>query len=70
MHAFIRVQLRKPFGETFAREVPLLYGGSMKPNNAATLLLQQDVDGGLIGGAKSLDITSSVGCASCQLNLS
>lgn len=51
MHAFIRVQLRKPFGETFARDVHLLYGGSMKPNNAATLLLQQDVDGGLIGGA-------------------
>ena len=29
----------------------LLYGGSMKPENAASLLAQQDIDGGLIGGA-------------------
>ena len=51
MHAFIRGLLGSPFGEPFARAVPILYGGSMKPANAAELLSQTDVDGGLIGGA-------------------
>ena len=51
MHAFIRGLLSQAFGENYARDVHILYGGSMKPENAATLLLQQDVDGGLIGGA-------------------
>jgi triosephosphate isomerase len=34
-----------------ADKVRILYGGSMKPENAAELLAQQDIDGGLIGGA-------------------
>ena len=50
MHAFIRSLLQEPFGEA-AAAVQLLYGGSMKPANAAELLQQPDVDGGLIGGA-------------------
>jgi triosephosphate isomerase len=37
--------------------VPILYGGSVKPDNAAELLAQQDVDGALVGGA-SLDVSS------------
>ena len=51
MHAFIRGFLGAQFGEAFARDVHVLYGGSMKPANAADLLKQTDVDGGLIGGA-------------------
>jgi len=51
MHAFIRSLLTAQFGEHIARGIHILYGGSMKPANAAELLGQQDVDGGLIGGA-------------------
>jgi triosephosphate isomerase (TIM) len=46
-HAFIRSVI----------DVPILYGGSVKPDNAAELLAQQDVDGALVGGA-SLDVSS------------
>jgi triosephosphate isomerase len=48
------------FGSTAADSIRILYGGSMKPENAAGLLSQKDVDGGLIGGA-SLTARSFVG---------
>ncbi|MGD1031314.1 MAG: triose-phosphate isomerase [Opitutaceae bacterium] len=51
VHAFIRGLLSKLFGDAAARRVRILYGGSMKPSNAAELLGQADIDGGLIGGA-------------------
>jgi triosephosphate isomerase len=51
MHAFIRETLQGIFGAEIANNTPILYGGSMKPANAAGLLSQPDVDGGLIGGA-------------------
>ena len=47
----IRECLRQMYGARVARSVSLLYGGSMRPGNAAELLTQADVDGGLIGGA-------------------
>jgi triosephosphate isomerase (TIM) len=50
MHAFIRRLLQDRYGD-HAAKVDILYGGSMKPSNAAELLSQKDVDGGLIGGA-------------------
>jgi triosephosphate isomerase (TIM) len=50
-HAHIRRQIAKQFGEETAHALPIQYGGSMKPDNAAALLHQPDVDGGLIGGA-------------------
>jgi len=50
VHAFIRKKLRDRYGDT-ADEVSILYGGSMKGSNAAELLKQTDIDGGLIGGA-------------------
>ncbi len=53
MHAFVRARLGERFGEA-GRAVPLLYGGSVKPDNAADLFREPDIDGGLIGGA-SLD---------------
>lgn len=54
MHAFIRARLKGRYGETMGRDVQILYGGSVKPHNAAELFGQDDVNGGLIGGA-SLD---------------
>ena len=50
VHAFIRGEIRALDG-TIAGSLPILYGGSVKPANAAELFSQPDVDGGLIGGA-------------------
>ena len=47
----IRAVIRKLYGARVARSVTIQYGGSMNPKNAAELLSQPDVDGGLIGGA-------------------
>ena len=47
----IRATIRGLYGARVARSVTILYGGSMTPKNAAELLAQPDVDGGLIGGA-------------------
>ena len=62
MHAVIRSDLSERYGGEVAADVPLLYGGSMKPHNAADLLSQPDVDGGLIGSA-SLEAESFLGIA-------
>lgn len=51
VHAYIRQALGKLWNQNFASQVRIQYGGSMKPDNAAGLLAQPDVDGGLIGGA-------------------
>jgi triosephosphate isomerase len=59
VHAFIRERLSSKDG-TWARVVRILYGGSVKPDNAAELLSQPDIDGGLVGGA-ALDVASFVG---------
>ncbi|MGB0916624.1 MAG: triose-phosphate isomerase [Flavobacteriales bacterium] len=50
MHAFIRQKLAQVMGDD-ADKVSILYGGSVKPNNASELFSQKDIDGGLIGGA-------------------
>jgi triosephosphate isomerase len=50
-HAFIRGQIRQRFGEESASALTIQYGGSVKPDNAAVLFGEPDVDGGLIGGA-------------------
>ena len=62
MHAVIRADLQERYDEAVGRDVPLLYGGSMKPHNAAELLSEPDVDGGLIGSA-SLEAESFLGIA-------
>jgi triosephosphate isomerase (TIM) len=51
VHALIRDVLRKMYDDGVAQAVRIQYGGSMKPSNAAELLAQPDIDGGLIGGA-------------------
>ncbi len=55
-HAWIRKCLERYFGKEAAL-IPILYGGSVKPENAAQLALQQDINGLLVGGA-SLDASS------------
>ena len=51
VHQEVREILSGIFGESAASSIRILYGGSMKPENAAGLLAQPDIDGGLIGGA-------------------
>jgi triosephosphate isomerase len=51
MHEFIRETVRKAFGSDVAEDVSILYGGSVKPDNAKEIFSKPDVDGGLIGGA-------------------
>jgi triosephosphate isomerase len=51
MHAFIRKSLEELFDAKSVGAVKILYGGSMKPDNARELLSENDIDGGLIGGA-------------------
>jgi len=58
--AFIRSFLENNFGSCVAQEVPILYGGSVKPDNAKGLMSQKDIDGALIGGA-SLEVESFLG---------
>ncbi len=53
-HGILRRRLKEVRGDGFAQEVAILYGGSVKPDNAAELLAVTDVDGVLVGGA-SLD---------------
>jgi triosephosphate isomerase len=51
MHAVIRETIRHTFGSEIADQVSILYGGSVKPDNAQEIFGKPDVDGGLIGGA-------------------
>ena len=56
-HAFIRGKIRELYGENVADSLLILYGGAVKPDNAAGLLNLPDVDGALVGGA-SLKVDS------------
>ena len=51
MHEFIRQTVLKRYGSKIADDVSILYGGSVKPENAKEIFSKPDVDGGLIGGA-------------------
>src|SRR5215210_3125339 len=55
----IRERLRETKGDDFAESVRVLYGGSVKPENAAEIMTQEDIDGALVGGA-SLEVESFV----------
>ena len=52
-HAFLRKEIASLFvgGETIAEAMPILYGGSVKPDNIKSLLAEKNIDGGLVGGA-------------------
>lgn len=51
VHKFIRTLLSELYGAAIAAEVTIQYGGSVKPDNAAELLSQPDINGALVGGA-------------------
>ncbi len=59
-HDFLRTQIENLWGSENAETVPLLYGGSVKPDNAKSLSQKKNVDGFLIGGA-SLKVDSFLG---------
>lgn len=65
MHEFIRTTIRKNYGNDVADQVAILYGGSVKPDNAREIFSKPDVDGGLIGGAalKASDFAAIVSAA-------
>jgi triosephosphate isomerase (TIM) len=58
VHAHIRKRLREKFGAA-ADELRIQYGGSVKPNNVESLMIQPDIDGALVGGA-SLEVSDFV----------
>ncbi|MCR4429338.1 MAG: triose-phosphate isomerase, partial [Caldiserica bacterium] len=51
VHEFIRQKIKKLFGEGIAQSFPILYGGSVKPENIDGLMAMPDIDGALVGGA-------------------
>jgi triosephosphate isomerase len=53
-HAIIRSEAAESFGQEFADQLRILYGGSVKPENAHALMSEEEIDGALVGGA-SLD---------------
>jgi triosephosphate isomerase (TIM) len=53
-HAIIRAEAAESFGQEFAAKLRILYGGSVKPENAHALMSEEEIDGALVGGA-SLD---------------
>jgi triosephosphate isomerase len=64
-HDFIRKLVARMYSDRLASEMRILYGGSVKPNNAADLMVQEDVDGLLVGGAslKADDFLAIIGAA-------
>ncbi len=56
-HVLIRGEAAKAFGDEFGDGLRILYGGSVKPENAKALMSQEEIDGALVGGA-SLDAKS------------
>jgi len=56
-HSLIRTEAAKAFGDRLAESVRILYGGSVKPENAKSLMAEEEIDGALVGGA-SLDAKS------------
>jgi len=56
-HLVIRGEAAKAFGDEFAAQLRIIYGGSVKPDNATVLMSEEEIDGALVGGA-SLDAKS------------
>ena len=65
VHAFIRDKIRREDAK-ISGSLPILYGGSVKPDNAAGLFAQPDIDGGLIGGASLVAADFLAICAAAQ----
>ncbi len=68
VHLFIRKKLEERCGQNAVKNITMLYGGSVKPENAKDLLKETDIDGALVGGA-SLDVDSFEKIVRSGLNL-
>lgn len=68
IHSVIRKWFEKNMSKDFADNVHILYGGSVKPSNIEEMLMQEDIDGALIGGA-SLDVDSFQDMVDKALNM-
>jgi triosephosphate isomerase len=68
LHAIIRDTLASVFNAEIAERIPVLYGGSVKPSNAAELLANVDIDGALVGGA-ALEVASFSGIIAAALDI-
>lgn len=68
VHDFIRAKLTERFGTPIAQAIPLLYGGSVKPDNAAKIFTAENVDGALVGGAslKAVDFAPIIAALSAS----
>lgn len=66
IHSFTRESVSNKYGSDYAKKIRILYGGSVKPENALELFEQPDIDGGLIGGASLIagDFTEIIKSAS------
>jgi triosephosphate isomerase (TIM) len=62
VHAYVRNLIQTRYGEEIAQETTILYGGSVKPDNAQELFACPDIDGGLVGGA-SLNVADFLAIA-------
>jgi triosephosphate isomerase len=68
VHAFLRKFLSEKYSEIFWEKTRILYGGSVKPENAAGLFEQKDIDGALVGGA-SLSASAFAAIAKTAMDL-
>src|SRR5690606_24073036 len=68
MHKFIRETISDKYGSKVADNIRILYGGSVKPDNAQEIFSEKDVDGGLVGGAslKVADFMKIINAASAK----
>lgn len=66
VHSFIRAWFAEHFNSTLAENIRILYGGSVKPHNAAQIMAIDDVDGLLVGGA-SLNADEFAKIVACEI---
>ena len=67
VHAALRAELARRFGGAVAAAMRILYGGSVKPANAAELFAMPDIDGALVGGASLKAEDFYAICAAAQI---
>jgi len=68
VHCYIRTLVAKMYNDVVAQKIRIQYGGSVKPDNSAELMSQQDIDGALVGGASlKADSFSEIVKNSCSV---
>jgi len=67
VHEFIRDVISEIYDEEVSHSMSVLYGGSIKPSNFLKLIVQPDIDGGLVGGASLNEQFLELGKIMCQV---